>query len=431
LETALVIVFIGLLVFLAHLFVALFERTRIPDVLYLILIGIVIGPILQIVTPEDFGKVGNVFTIVALVVILFEAGLELSIESLHASLRNTAIITITSFAVTTLLATVAVYQFTDLSLSFSLFVGVILAGPAPAVVIPLIKHLRIRAETKTMLTLETPLGEALCIILGLFILDSMTFQTVQIGSLVGNLFSSFAVAVFIGGTGGYLWSVLLHRIRQLRHAIFTTPAFLFVLFGTTEALGFSGAVAALTFGVTLGNADAVHIPWLSRRFNLKPLVHNEIEKSFFGEIVFLIKTFFFVYVGLSFRFVEPWVVTLAIGLSVVIVVARLAAVWLSTTRRSSTLKDASLMGILVPKGTAAVVLASIPLQMGFAQGEEIQNIVYSVVVISILFTSLLVVLLERGMLLPLLRPLFPGYPVEAVSSQAAAPEGERPRKGNG
>ncbi|MGB6121261.1 MAG: cation:proton antiporter, partial [Bacteroidota bacterium] len=146
-ETALVIVFIGLLVFLAHLFVALFERTRIPDVLYLILIGIVIGPVLQIVTPEDFGKVGNVFTIVALVVILFEAGLELSIESLRNSLRNTVIITIVSFVVTTLLATAAVYQFTDLDLPFSFFVGILLAGPAPAVVIPLIKHLKISGVT--------------------------------------------------------------------------------------------------------------------------------------------------------------------------------------------------------------------------------------------------------------------------------------------
>ena len=156
-ETALVIVFIGLLVFLAHLFVALFERTRIPDVLYLILIGIIIGPVLQIVTPEDFGKVGNVFTIVALVVILFEAGLELSVESLRESFGNTVIITIVSFVVTTLLATAAVYQFTNLDIPFSLFVGVLLAGPAPAVVIPLIKHLEISGGRRPCSPWKPPL----------------------------------------------------------------------------------------------------------------------------------------------------------------------------------------------------------------------------------------------------------------------------------
>ena len=120
-----------------------------------------------------------------------------------------------------------------------------------------------------------------------------------------------------------------------------------------------------------------------------------------------------------------------IPLSFVILGARFVAVWISTTRRSSTLKDASLMGILVPKGTAAVVLASIPLQMGFAQGEGIQDIVYSVVVISILLTALLVVLLERSILLPLLRPLFPGYPLEVDPEESTASAGEIPGKRSG
>ena len=42
-ELAPVIVFVGLLIFLAHFFVALFEKTRIPDVLYLIIIGLILG----------------------------------------------------------------------------------------------------------------------------------------------------------------------------------------------------------------------------------------------------------------------------------------------------------------------------------------------------------------------------------------------------
>ena len=89
------------------------------------------------------------------------------------------------------------------------------------------------------------------------------------------------------------------------------------------------------------------------------------------------------------------------------------------------------MGILVPKGTAAVVLASIPLQMGFGEGEDIQNIVYSVVVISILLTALLVFLLERGILLSVLRPLFPGYPAEPRSAEDTAAEAETTANGNG
>ena len=98
-EISPVLIFVGLLVFLSHLFVALFERTRVPDVLYLTLIGVVIGPVLHIVSPLDFGKVGHVFTTIALVVILFEGGLELSFEQLRVALRGTLAVTLASYLV--------------------------------------------------------------------------------------------------------------------------------------------------------------------------------------------------------------------------------------------------------------------------------------------------------------------------------------------
>src|SRR3972149_1545353 len=129
-ETGLVVVFVGLLIFLAHFFVTLFERTRIPDVLYLALIGVVIGPVLGIVSPNDFGKVGPIFTTIALVVILFEGGLELGIESLRSSFRATMLITVVSYILALALITAAVFFLPELTLQTSLFVGAVLAGPA-------------------------------------------------------------------------------------------------------------------------------------------------------------------------------------------------------------------------------------------------------------------------------------------------------------
>ncbi len=72
-----VIVFVGALIFLAHLFAGIFSRTKIPDVLLLFMIGLFLGPVLGIVTPADFGVVGPVFTTITLVFILFESGTEL------------------------------------------------------------------------------------------------------------------------------------------------------------------------------------------------------------------------------------------------------------------------------------------------------------------------------------------------------------------
>jgi cell volume regulation protein A len=141
-ESALTIVFVGLLVFLAHLFVALFEKTRVPDVLYLVVIGLVVGPILHIVAPEDFGKVGHVFTVIALVVILFEGGMELSLETLWNSFRTTVITTGVVYTFGTIACTWLVTLLTDLPFALALFAGAVIAAPAPAIVIPIARGFR-------------------------------------------------------------------------------------------------------------------------------------------------------------------------------------------------------------------------------------------------------------------------------------------------
>ena len=65
-EIAPVIAFVGILVFLAHVFTGVFSRTRIPDVILLIALGICIGPVLGLVTPAHFGQVGPIFTTITL-----------------------------------------------------------------------------------------------------------------------------------------------------------------------------------------------------------------------------------------------------------------------------------------------------------------------------------------------------------------------------
>jgi NhaP-type Na+/H+ and K+/H+ antiporter len=54
------------------------------------------------------------------------------------------------------------------------------------------------------------------------------------------------------------------------------------------------------------------------------------------------------------------------------------------------------MSAIVPKGLAAAVLATIPLQRGIEGGAFIMNLTFSVVLFSIVFTSVLVPLIERS-----------------------------------
>ena len=72
------------------------------------------------------------------------------------------------------------------------------------------------------------------------------------------------------------------------------------------------------------------------------------------------------------------------------------------------------MGVMIPKGTAAAVLAAIPLQMGLIGGDQMQNVIYAVVVTSILVTALFIFLLERTSLARFAGVLFAGYPREVA-----------------
>ncbi len=405
-ELAPVIIFVGVLVFAAHFFVFAFERTRVPDILFLIAIGIVVGPVLNIVQTQDFGKLGGVFTTIALVVILFEGGLEIGVDSLKSSWRGTILITVVSFVIALVLLFAVLLLLGQLSLGMALFVAAVLAGPAPSVVIPLVRQLRVSESLKTIMMLESPLGEAISIVAALAILQTLTMTEVEPGRLIGSLFSSFILAFVIGAVGGYFWSTLLHQMRQLRNAIFTTPSFVFIVYGVSEFFGFSGPVASLTFGIILGNVEAIKVPWLVKKLKLTPLVHNEVERQFFGEIVFLLKAFFFVYLGLTIRFSSPWI----LGLSLVLVLALLLSRFLSvrlTLSHFGNVEDAMAASVLVPRGIAAAVLAFLPLQMGIEGGEVIRDLINSAVIVSILATGFMTFGIERTSLATALRRFFP------------------------
>jgi NhaP-type Na+/H+ and K+/H+ antiporter len=73
-DVAIVVLFLGVLIFLGNVFNRVFALTKIPDLLILIGIGILIGPVLGFIAPEEFGIVGPLFATVTLAVILFEGG---------------------------------------------------------------------------------------------------------------------------------------------------------------------------------------------------------------------------------------------------------------------------------------------------------------------------------------------------------------------
>jgi len=393
-NVAQVIAFVGILVFLAHLFTGIFSRTRIPDVLLLIIIGICVGPVLGFASPSFFGDVGPVFTTVTLIIILFESGLALRLSMLRAALGGAmALAPLSFFSTMAVVAGFAIWL-TDLEVLPAFILGAIVGSTSEAVVIPLIRQLRIKEETATLLSVESTVNDVLSIVITVALVQAYVVGKFEIASVSGDLIASFLVALVFGIIGAFIWSILLNRIHAIKNAMFTTPAFVFVIYGIVETLGFSGAIAALAFGVTIGNIETIRIPIFKSWTMKEPVGLNAAEKIFFSEVAFLLKTFFFIYLGISLELISSWFIIVGLILTAVAFVLRIPAVKLSI-RQAAGPKDLSVMAVMVPKGLAAVVLASIPLQQGVAGGEIIKNITYGVVLFSIVITSILVLLLEK------------------------------------
>lgn len=403
-----IIVFVGVLVFLAHLFAGIFSRTKIPDVLFLILIGLCVGPLLGIVAPRNFGAVGPVFTTITLVIILFESGIGLRLHSLQKALKGTLTVTILNFVVSMAAVGLITSVLTDLEIAKGLMLGAILGGTASAVVIPLIGQLKMQSESRTILFLESALTDVLCIVVAIAFIEALKLGQFRLGVMMGHILSSFLLAGLFGITGACAWSILLNKMRTFQNSIFTTPAFVFVIFGMVEMLGYSGAIASLAFGITLGNLELFDLPFLKRYIPHEPIALTETEKIFFSEVVFLLKTFFFVYLGLSIQLTDFWSVYLGLIITVTIFILRVPTVRISI-HKSTPVQDACLMAVMAPRGLAAAVLASIPLQQGIAGGELIQGITYAVVLFSIVLTSLLIILLDKTALSKVFGWIFSGF----------------------
>jgi len=395
---ALTVVAVGLLVFLAHVFAEFFSRSKVPDVLLLISIGLIIGPLLNIVSIEQLGMVGPVFTTITLVTILFEGGTELKLEALKKSLKGTTLLTNLNFFATMGVVGVIGWQFFEMPVLNAFMFGAIVGGTSSAVVIPLVRQLHMGNNSRTILILESAFSDVLCIVFALALMEAIQSDQINFGLMFGQVLSSFILASLLGLAGSMFWSTLLHKIRNIKNSIFTTPAFVFIIFGISEVLGYSGAISALAFGIGLANSEQLISIFRPKGSVSTPESLNETERILFGEVVFLLKTFFFVYIGVSIRLDDLYPLLLGLAISLLMFILRIPVVRASMPSSGKNIpgeKDLYIMSAMVPKGLAAAVLATLPFQMGIEGGEFIMNLTFSVVLFSIAITSVLIPSIEK------------------------------------
>ena len=303
-------------------------------------------------------------------------------------------LTLFNFIASAVIGTVvAVTFFSDIDMLSATFFGVIIAGTSSAVVIPIIKQLKMNEKGYTTLMLESALSDVLCLVIGLALLQAMKQGVFEVSAILNTVWKSFLLAFVIGFLGGFVWSLIIRYTRIIENSKVMSLAFVFIVYGLTEYLKLNGGIAVLIFGITLGNAHLLQNTWLKKVFPAKELRPN--EKGFFSELVFIMSTFFFVYVGICMKFGSIGIYLLALLIVVAIIAVRPLSIKL-LVRTEMSFKDLSIMSIMAPKGLVPAILASIPIQYGLAGGENIQMLSFAVVLLSILICSILVIILSKN-----------------------------------
>ncbi|MBR2864775.1 MAG: cation:proton antiporter [Elusimicrobiaceae bacterium] len=389
------IIFIGIVLFLGQVFSSLFEKTRLPDVLPLMLLGMIMGPVTGLVGPEDFGRAGEIFTTLALIVVLFQSGIELKILSLRGAMGQGFLLTTITFSILTIVLAWVTKITLPIPSIYAWIIGAILADNSTAIVMPLLDKLKIAEPTRAILFLEANLTGVYSIVIALALWGIADTGGHLSAKKVGlEILQSFGIGVLLSVFAGFFWMRILNRVRYLENAVSLTFAFVLLVYGLSELSGGDGAIATLVFGAVVGNMRLIRRLWLKKlSFNVLTLNHG--EKTFFEEVEFIFKTLFFVYMGMSMRIGQIHLVFLGLLFALIKLLVRTPCVnW--CVSKSITRSDCSVILAMCPNGLVSAVLAAMIAQRLPEGGDVLKDVIYSVILFSVIFSSLMSFRIEKG-----------------------------------
>ncbi len=406
-----IIIGLSVLFFLGHALNWFFIKTKIPDLLILIIIGFILGPsITNLIQPDvHLGQAGKVLAIITLIIILYEGGLHLSFKDLMESSLSALSLSLFSFLSITFVS--AIVLLPVLPFMSALLVGVGIGSTSSAIVIPMVKPLSIKKQTKTVLSLESAFTDVLTIVIFLGLLEYLTSENASGGRFFISLSSTPIVSIGIGALSGIVWA-FLRKTTEVSRLPFAGEAGALLTYGVLEFLSLNGAIGVLSLGFTLANINL--LPASLRAFlEDKPVSSGEL--TILSAITFLLRTFFFLYLGLLIQIKGVSSVLWAFLLTGLIFATRYASIRFILKSKETSRLDAVTATAMGPRGLACAVLATLPLQRGLEQGEWIQNLIFAIIPLSIIITSALVSLAEKEWFEAKTKTLFKNYRKEPPS----------------
>jgi cell volume regulation protein A len=256
-----------------------------------------------------------------------------------------------------------------------LLLGAALGCTSGTIVIPALQQISTPDPVKITLTIESSLGEVLAVLL----VGSLLKQGKE-GSLLGGLASDFShhiiVSLLVGFIVGAIWSRLWPKLAGMPNTNILNLGVVLGVYAVGDYFHGSGLLAVLIFGITLANLPRT--PHMTRQ--------GARMMAFHAEFSFLVRSFFFVLLGVVAQFVSRQYIVPILGILGALVLARYLAMQGSRwVVRDVTRQQTELLFWMLPRGLVTAVLA---LAIVEARGETfsfLPAMAFTVVLVTNLF----------------------------------------------
>ena len=235
-------------------------RVKLPAILFLLLAGILLGPVSGVLDPDKLLG-GLLFPIVSLAValILFEGSLTLRFHELPGI--GHVVRGLVSYGAVTalLLLALAAHIVAGLSWSIALLFGALACVTGPTVIAPMLRTLRPNARIANTLRWEGIVIDPLGALFAVLIFEAIVSR--QEGHTIGIFIATIGCGSVIGALAAVLVGYLLRRqmIPEYLHNYAVLAAVLLAFSVSNGITHESGLLAVTIMGIALGNMRGVHI----------------------------------------------------------------------------------------------------------------------------------------------------------------------------
>jgi cell volume regulation protein A len=367
---AILIAVFGILMATSVLSSRLLERLGVPIVLLFIVLGMLAGSEgLGGIAFDDYHVAFQLGTI-ALILILFDGGLNTPLTSVRAAFLPAGILA--TFGVIGTAGMVALFgRILGLTWRESLLLGAIVSSTDAAAVFAVLRGagLQLNRRVRTTLEIESSVNDPMAVILTVAVIQGIVGDAPDWRWMLVSVPMQLVIGLLIGLACGWLTRVLLQRVRLTTSGLYPvlTLGLAFVAFGAATLAQGSGIMAVYTAAVVLGNG---HIPY---RAGLTR-VHDGLA--------WLSQIAMFVMMGLLV-FPSQLLPVAGQGLGIALFLAfigRPLVVALCLLPFGFPAKEVVYMGWVGLRAAVPIILATFPLLSGITGANKVFNIVFFVVV---------------------------------------------------